>query len=197
MPSPDEQADNLTLLLDATHGQSSYRLEAILQDIIKHSPEGREIASKWLLREKVEAKYNPVVPSSTTPDASALPSKHESTSESMANDPMPPRMESCIYCMEDFDVTQNSETSCRYHVEKDVVDEEFFKNEIAGGLDVDNNDYRMAYPDKFYYPCCGRDLMDEQCQIGWHRAADPGDRPRKRFTSKGWCEVDGDFIWGL
>jgi hypothetical protein len=35
-------------------------LEAILQDIIKHSPEGREIASKWLLGEKVEAKYNPL-----------------------------------------------------------------------------------------------------------------------------------------
>jgi hypothetical protein len=33
-------------------------------NIIKHSPEGREIASKWLLGEKVEAKYNPVVPSS-------------------------------------------------------------------------------------------------------------------------------------
>ncbi|KAJ6180871.1 hypothetical protein N7519_011332 [Penicillium mononematosum] len=193
MPSP-EQADNLRLLLDATHGLPTYRLEAILHDIIKQSPEGRKIASEWLLEDKVEAKYNPIVPSSTAPGASALPSKHESISEAMAKDPMPPQIENCIYCMADFDVAQNSETSCKYHVEEDVVDEEFFKDEIAGGLDVDNKEYRIVWPDKFYYPCCGRDLMDEQCQIGWHKAADPGDRPRKRFTRKTWSEVDGAFI---
>jgi hypothetical protein len=116
MPSPDEQADNLPLLLHATHDEPIYRLEAILHDIIKHSPEGRKIASEWLLGAKSEAKYKPVVPSSTTPGASALPIKHESISEPKGNEPISPRIENCIYCLEDFDVTQNSETSCRYHV---------------------------------------------------------------------------------
>ena len=68
--------------------------------------------------------------------------------------------------------------------EAEVVDEEFFKEEIAAGIEVDDDDHREVWPEKFYHPCCGRDLSDDACQVGWHKAADPGDRPRKRFTRK-------------
>lgn len=66
-----------------------------------------------------------------------------------------------------------------------MVDEEYFKDEIAAGIDVDNDEYREAWPHKFFYSCCGMDLTEGMCQVGWHKAADPDDRPRKRT---GRCE---------
>jgi hypothetical protein len=64
--------------------------------------------------------------------------------------------------------------------EPDIIDEEFFKEEIFAGVDVDNPEYREIWPDGFFHPCCGRDLTEDMCQVGWHKAADPEDRPRKR-----------------
>ncbi|KAK4861921.1 hypothetical protein LT330_003059 [Penicillium expansum] len=186
MPVPDEELDNLPLLLEAMKNQPIHRLEGILQDIVKHSAEGRKIASKWLLAAKDDVKSEPVVPTSTiAPVISALPVEDESISMPMANVPMTSRFENCIYCLEDFEVTENSETSCKYHLEPDMVDEEYFKDEIAAGIDVDNDEYREAWPHKFFYPCCGMDLTEGMCQVGWHKAADPDDRPRKRT---GRCE---------
>ncbi|CAI7628141.1 unnamed protein product [Penicillium glandicola] len=183
MPSPDEQTDNLSLLLEAINNQSVHRLEGILRDIVKHSSEGRKIASRWLLAAKNDAKSEPVVPTSpTAPITSTLPAKEESISEAMASIPMTSRFESCINCLEEFDVTQNSETSCRYHVEYDMVDEEYFKDEIAAGIDVDNDDYREAWPEMFFYHCCGMDLTEDVYQVRWHKAADPHERPRKRTS---------------
>lgn len=68
--------------------------------------------------------------------------------------------------------------------EPDIVDEEYFKDEIAAGIDVHNDEYREAWPDGFFYPCCGMNLTEEMCQVGWHKAADPDDRPRKRTRSE-------------
>lgn len=117
MPSSDEQPDNLSLLLEAINNQSIQRLEGILRDIVKHSPEGRKIASRWLLVAKNDVKSEPV--SSVSPAApvpSALPTKEEPISKPMTSVPMTSRFKNCIYCLEDFEVTQNSETSCKYHV---------------------------------------------------------------------------------
>ena len=117
MPVPDEELDNLPLLLEAMKNQPIHRLEGILQDIVKHSAEGRKIASKWLLAAKDDVKSEPVVPTSTiAPVISALPVEDESISMPMANVPMTSRFENCIYCLEDFEVTENSETSCKYHL---------------------------------------------------------------------------------
>jgi hypothetical protein len=110
MSSPNEQPDNLPLLLQAIHSQPAHRLEGILQDIVKHSPEGRNIASKWLLTAKDNV---PVVPTSTTPVTDTPPVKEEPTLKPAA---MTPRFETCLFCMEEFEVTKNSATSCRYHV---------------------------------------------------------------------------------
>lgn len=113
MPLPNEELDNLPLLLEAIKNQSIHRLEGILQDIVKHSPEGRKIASKWLLAAKSDAKSGPAaLVSPIALITSALPAKEES----MASVPMTSRFENCIYCLEDFEVTQNSETSCKYHL---------------------------------------------------------------------------------
>ncbi|KAJ5516609.1 hypothetical protein N7527_008169 [Penicillium freii] len=177
MPVPDEELDTLLLLLEAIKNQPIHRLEGILKDIVKHSSEGRQIASKWLLAAKHDVKSDPTAPvSPIAPVTSALPAKEES----MASVPMTPRFENCIYCLEEFEVTQNSETSCKYHLEPDVVDEEYFKAEIAAGYDVDSDEYRLAWPEGFFYPCCGMGLTGKMCQVGWHKAADPDDRPRKR-----------------
>ncbi|KAJ6143539.1 hypothetical protein N7471_002992 [Penicillium samsonianum] len=185
MPSSDEQPDNLSLLLEAINNQSIPHLEGILRDIVKHSPEGRKIASRWLLAAKNDVKSEPVPPvSPTAPVTSALRTKEEPISKPMTSVPMTFRFKNCIYCLEDFEVTQNSETSCKYHVEPDMVDEEYFKDEIAAGIDVHNDEYREAWPDGFFYPCCGMNLTEEMCQVGWHKAADPDDRPRKRTRSE-------------
>jgi hypothetical protein len=113
MPVPDEEPDNLPLLLEAIKNQSFHRLEGILQDIVKHSPEGRKIASKWLLVAKNDVKAGPVAPvSPIAPVTFALPVKEES----MTSVPMTSRFENCIYCLEEFEVTENSETSCKYHL---------------------------------------------------------------------------------
>ncbi|KAJ5158379.1 uncharacterized protein N7500_008030 [Penicillium coprophilum] len=171
MSSPDEQPDIVSLLLKAIKKESLFRLVELLRDIIEHSPESRKIASKWLLTAKDDVKSEPVPTSPTTSI------KEESISEPTVSVSMTPRFEECLYCLERYDVTKNSATSCRYHVDLDTMDEEFFKNEIIAGIDVDNEEYREAWPEKFFYLCCGRDLLDEECQVGWHKRAD---RPSKR-----------------
>ncbi|KAG0155027.1 hypothetical protein PDIDSM_600 [Penicillium digitatum] len=150
MPAPDKEPDTLPLLLEAINNQPIHRLEGILQDIVKHSAEGRKIASKWLLTAKNDVKSESVVPPScATPVTSSFRDEEESISEPKASMPMTSRFENCVYCLEDFEVTQNSEKSCQYHLEPDVVDEEYFKDEIAAGIDVDNDEYREAWPHKF------------------------------------------------
>ncbi|CAI7668432.1 unnamed protein product [Penicillium crustosum] len=177
MPVPEEEPDNLPLLLEAIQNQPIHRLEGILQDIVKHSQEGRKIATKWLLAVKNDVRSESAAPiSPIAPVTSALLAKEES----IACVPMTSRFENCIYCLEDFEVNQNSETSCKYHLEPDVVDEEYFKAEIAAGYDIDSDEYRLAWPEGFFYPCCGMGLTGNMCQVGWHKAADPDDRPRKR-----------------
>ncbi|KAJ5493966.1 hypothetical protein N7463_010053 [Penicillium fimorum] len=177
MPSPAEQPDITSLLLKAISKESIFRLVNILRDIIRHSPEGRKIASKWLLAAKDDVKAEPVPTSSTGPVTSGQLSKEESVSEPTPSIPMTSCFERCLYFLEKFDVTKNSATSCRYHVDPDMVDEEFFKDEIIAGIDVDNEEYREAWPEKFFYTCCGRDLVEEVCQVGWHKVAK---RPSKR-----------------
>ncbi|KAJ5382572.1 hypothetical protein N7517_000483 [Penicillium concentricum] len=173
MPSPNEKPDITALLLKAITKESIFRLVDLLRDIIKHSPEGRKIASKWLLAAKDDAKSEPVP---TAPVASGQSAKEEST-EPTASIPMTSRFETCLYCLKKFDVTKNSATSCRYHVGPDMIDEEFFRDEIIAGVDVDNEECREAWPEKFSYTCCGRDLLEEVCQVGWHKVAK---RPSKR-----------------
>ncbi|KAF9252128.1 hypothetical protein DTO006G1_2875 [Penicillium roqueforti] len=186
MPSPDEQPENLSLLLVEMQKQSKLLLEGILKDIIKNSPEGRKIASEWLLAPKADVKTEPVLPVSSTARVTSevAVTSARVTSEQEVSVPMTSRFANCIYCMEKFDVTRNSETSCRYHVELDIIDEEMCdKDEIAYGLGYDGYDteeYREAWPKMFFHPCCGRDLTEDMCQVGWHKAVDPDERPRKR-----------------
>ncbi|KAJ5826915.1 hypothetical protein N7447_003678 [Penicillium robsamsonii] len=177
MSSPDEQPDITSLLLKAISKESIFRLTDLLRDIIKNSPEGREIASKWLLAAKDDVKAERVPTSPTVPVTSSQPANKEPISEPTANIPMSFRFERCLYCLEKFDVTKNSAISCRYHVDPDMVDEEFFKDEIDAGIDVDREEYREAWPEKFFYTCCGRNLLEEVCQVGWHKVAK---RPSKR-----------------
>ncbi|KAJ5482002.1 hypothetical protein N7475_000814 [Penicillium sp. IBT 31633x] len=187
MSSFNQNPEDFSSLLEAVSKQPVHHLQAILRDIIEHSPEGREIASKWLLAAVMDVQPEPVAPISDTepaPIPTVSLSNENFESRSLASAQMTPCYEICIFCREPFDINQNSEISCQFHVYPDVIDQEFFKAEIEAGIDVYNDEYRQAWPDKFFYPCCGRDLTEEMCEVGWHEAPGAYDRPCKQTDQK-------------
>ncbi|KAJ5950622.1 uncharacterized protein N7479_009035 [Penicillium vulpinum] len=177
MPSPstDEETRIQAPLTVEINKQDNEHLQIILWDIIRNCPKGREIASKWLFLDKKDVKSKPAVPASATASTPALPGEEESTSTSSSKKPV---LQNCIYCLEEFDPAQNSHTSCQYHVEPAIPDKEYFFDEISDGINVDTDQFRATRSEGFFYPCCGMELVEGWCcQVDWHKAADPNDRP--------------------
>ncbi|KAJ5793802.1 hypothetical protein N7457_000401 [Penicillium paradoxum] len=185
MSSVYEKEQNTLGLLKAVDHQPLQELQAILKDIIDQSPEGREIASKWLFPEEKDVQPEPEIPSTYDTPIPVVPLSDETCEwRSLANTRAPVSQDICIYCREPFDVTRNSRTSCKYHVFPDMINHEFLYVETEAEASFDNDEFRQAFPENFTYACCGSDLTGKQCQVGWHRVADPTERLPKLTLKK-------------
>ncbi|KAE8158664.1 hypothetical protein BDV40DRAFT_275283 [Aspergillus tamarii] len=88
----------------------------------------------------------------------------------------------CDQCEEEFDVTTNTSTACRYHPDMSYPDDEYFDDWDEDGPHgpIDRDDVRESYPEGFIYGCCDEDSLQEGCETGWHNESYSSKRP------KGW-----------
>ncbi|KAL2788025.1 hypothetical protein BJX66DRAFT_309651 [Aspergillus keveii] len=80
-----------------------------------------------------------------------------------------PRYAWCANCKKEYDVLENSSTSCRYHTERDAPSEEPENMEYREE-DLDTPETRVNWPHEFIFGCCGGNLAEIRngCVIGWH-----------------------------
>jgi hypothetical protein len=84
---------------------SIVKLRQVFKTICKISPEARKQAEKLLLA------------SENKQDGKLVPHDNENEQGQSAKQPVP-RFTFCENCEQEFDVTTNSSTSCRYHTSK-------------------------------------------------------------------------------
>jgi len=93
----------------------------------------------------------------------------------------------CLHCEEPFIEAENSAMSCRYHegkLEPDYESEIWADHDESIHGPVDSDASRKAYPEGFFWNCCGRHgEEDEPCMQGRHVA--PSYMKRGRFDDNG------------
>ncbi|KAJ5127046.1 hypothetical protein N7448_007825 [Penicillium atrosanguineum] len=157
---PDSsQTPAATALLNLDHEiktASEERLRALLLSICNEIPEAHKKAVKELFVDSSIVKN--------------VPGQIAGTKRPVS------RYERCGNCKEEFDVTENSKTSCRYHPGYAFPDEELFADHDEPLEILDSDDYRKSYPENFIFDCCDGNLMDDiGCEVDWHRSLETAD----------------------
>ncbi|KAE8326597.1 hypothetical protein BDV39DRAFT_205757 [Aspergillus sergii] len=76
----------------------------------------------------------------------------------------------CDNCEKEFDVTQNTKTSCRYHTDSCYPDGDFFvDDDYYDNGEYDNGEALEEYPEGYIYECCERRANEEPCTVSRHR----------------------------
>ncbi|RAL07203.1 uncharacterized protein BO97DRAFT_264480 [Aspergillus homomorphus CBS 101889] len=85
-----------------------------------------------------------------------------------------PRYVTCIECGEEYDVPENTSTSCRYHeATHGELDVDFFGDQIDFH-NVDSEENRKRYPQGCIHECCEGTTL-EPCQRDFHQSVkEPG-----------------------
>ncbi|KAJ9249237.1 hypothetical protein DTO207G8_6891 [Paecilomyces variotii] len=80
----------------------------------------------------------------------------------------------CEQCNEHFDITNNTDTSCLFHLDVSVPEMDLFigHDEYYDGI-IESEDMRKHYPERFIYGCCGRTGEDEPCMVARHHERYP------------------------
>ncbi|KAB8221882.1 hypothetical protein BDV33DRAFT_202137 [Aspergillus novoparasiticus] len=168
------QDEKFQLLLEAIDAASRGTLQAVLKAMCQEDQSTRDRVSNSLL---------------ITEDQVRLPSKDDEESDEEGSEDENPRSEErssnqqttgskrlrqryayCENCKKEFDVTQNTSTSCKYHPEYCYPDGDFFVDDDQydnGGYD--NGEMLEEYPEGYIYECCDRRADEDPCTVSRHR----------------------------
>ncbi|KAJ5747997.1 uncharacterized protein N7511_009693 [Penicillium nucicola] len=152
MPIMEEELET-TPLSRSINDLSETRLRAVLKSICAQNDEARKEAESQLLV-------------ATTDSGESTESKKRQRS----------RYAFCETCKEEFDVTTNTDESCRCHPEKcEPTEELYVDNDFAADeFGVDNDDNRAEFPEWFRFDCCGGNLRDDPgCELDYHKERSP------------------------
>ncbi|RHZ69883.1 hypothetical protein CDV55_102840 [Aspergillus turcosus] len=188
-----------TELFDAINSAPMWRLQAIIRDVCYQLPSAASIVFDSLLVtedqvavERDDDDLDSNLDSHSESESGSETSEQEGERErepangilEVIAPKVPKRLRSryalCVHCKEEYDVTDNDAGSCYYHPGFPEPDDDALE-EHDEWLDEDVNMqyWREQYPDKFYYPCCGRKYGDEECEIGWHEEDTTGRKKPK------------------
>ncbi|KAF3398240.1 hypothetical protein F1880_005989 [Penicillium rolfsii] len=151
------EADLLDHTIDAL---SEVKLRQVFKTVCKNSPEARKQAEKLLLA-----------------------SEYTQGDKGSSAKQLVPRFAFCENCEQEFDVTTNSSTSCRYHTMEDEPDECLYEDNPTNIWDPDSEEAREEFPEFFTFKCCGRTREANQpgCTVDWHKEMMSEDKPAKRI----------------
>ncbi|RHZ65982.1 uncharacterized protein CDV56_109054 [Aspergillus thermomutatus] len=185
----------------ALNAASSSRLRHIIRDLCRLLPPAISIVSDTLLVTEDQVAVERDDADSNSDSESDFDS--DAASETSAGEPEPadgilevrappvpvaaarkrlrPRYAVCVQCEAEYDVTLNDRESCYYHPAPPEPDDDAWAehDEYMRG-DVNTEEMRQEYPDKFYYPCCDREYGEEGCKVDWHEE-DTSGRKRRRY----------------
>ncbi|KAK7535850.1 uncharacterized protein J3D65DRAFT_626472 [Phyllosticta citribraziliensis] len=131
------------------------RLQTVLINICQESEVSKALVSKQLLTETSDSDE-----STTKNQKESAPPRGKKR----------PRYAVCSLCREEFDVTQNSKTACKYHDEElEPTDDDFWADhdeDCHGPIDDEEN--KVNFPEGFVWSCCEGQADSEGCKTGWH-----------------------------
>ncbi|KAJ5349962.1 hypothetical protein N7541_007689 [Penicillium brevicompactum] len=87
-----------------------------------------------------------------------------------------PRYALCGNCKEDFDVTANTDKSCRSSDEADQ--DSHLYEDLDDWMEADTEENREEWPECFIFLCCEENLRDNPhgCKVDFHRQPEPSNR---------------------
>ncbi|KAH8704078.1 hypothetical protein BGW36DRAFT_458210 [Talaromyces proteolyticus] len=168
-------------------------LHDILKELFREVGPAREIITKKLVITEDQAQCGENNSSGegdtsedleTSDDSDASSEEQEVTSAApkTSSKRLRPRYAWCINCEKDFDTTENTKKSCRYHPEYCEADSDEFPDHderCHGPMDTPEN--RENFPDRFVFECCDRTLEEEPCKVGWHVEDTEGPIKRRKI----------------
>ncbi|OGM47326.1 hypothetical protein ABOM_003834 [Aspergillus bombycis] len=175
------QDDQVELLLEAIDSASRRTLQSVLKTVCLSDQPTRDRVSKSLLI--TEDQVRPASPSSEEDDDEESMNSDDEQSEDEkpplkerhSNQQTPgskrlrPRYAYCENCEQEFDVTQNTSTSCKYHTDSCYPNGDCFVNDDCyydGGYD--NGEMLEEFPERYIYECCDRRGHEEGCTAERH-----------------------------
>ncbi|KAE8130887.1 hypothetical protein BDV38DRAFT_289227 [Aspergillus pseudotamarii] len=178
MPPQDEQFE---LLLNAIDSASRDTLQAVLKVMCRGDQSTRDRVSKSLL---ITEDQVPII-ASEDEGSDGEESGNEEDAESEENSRskerrlnqkfsgskrLRQRYAYCENCDKEFDVTQNTNTSCKFHPDYCHPDGEFFVDDDQyDNGDYDNGEALEEFPEGYIYECCDRRADEEPCTVDKHR----------------------------
>ncbi|KAK8073210.1 hypothetical protein PG994_004109 [Apiospora phragmitis] len=158
------------LLVEAINKLDLPTLQKVFKDMCTASEDFSQQATQRLLIPGSAVKRTASESGSQEDVASSKKQKQEDASTARS------RYEPCENCKQVFDVTINTETSCRYHDGQLELDEEAFPDDDETGVE-------KCAPDGFIWDCCEKNCNDKGCVVEEHVVAKPPP-PLKLFGIK-------------
>ncbi|KAE8361325.1 hypothetical protein BDV27DRAFT_160838 [Aspergillus caelatus] len=156
MAPQDEQFE---LLLNAIDSASRDTLQAVLKAMCRddQSTRDRDEGSDGEENEESEVE-------------NSRPKERRLNRKSSGSKRLRQRYAYCENCDKEFDVTQNTNTSCKFHLDYCHPDGEFFVDDDQyDNGDYDNGEALEEFPEGYIYECCERRANEEPCTVDKHR----------------------------
>ncbi|KAE8411594.1 hypothetical protein BDV36DRAFT_301675 [Aspergillus pseudocaelatus] len=174
MAPQDEQFE---LLLNAIDSASRDTLQAVLKAMCRDDQSTRDRVSKSLL---ITEDQVPIIASEDEGSdgeeneesevENSRPKERRLNRKSSGSKRLRQRYAYCENCDKEFDVTQNTNISCKFHLDYCHPDGEFFvdDDQYVNG-DYDNGEALEEFPEGYIYECCERRANEEPCTVDKHR----------------------------
>ncbi|KAJ5382772.1 hypothetical protein N7517_000683 [Penicillium concentricum] len=161
MPVANEVLE-ASVLDRAINDTSDQTVRAVLKSICAKNDEARKEAEHQLLAMTTDSKAN-----------------------SDSNKRLVSRYAFCVNCEKEFDVTTNTEKTCRYHPNKNEPTGDELYEDNWDEFDVDTDEMREDFPECFTFSCCDGNLRDNPhgCVIDFHQEQYPDGEPSKRLRA--------------
>ncbi|GAB1197986.1 hypothetical protein APSETT444_007292 [Aspergillus pseudonomiae] len=175
-----QQDEQFELLLEAIGSASRGTLQSILKAVCRSDQSTRDRVSKSLLI--TEDQVRPPSPSSEEDDEECVnsdveqsedeqshPKERNSNQQTPGSKRLRQRYAYCENCEQEFDVTQNTSTSCKYHPDSCYPDGDFFvDDDYYNNGEYDHGEMLEEYPEGYIYECCDRRGDEEACTVERH-----------------------------
>ncbi|KAJ5345197.1 hypothetical protein N7452_003201 [Penicillium brevicompactum] len=157
-----------TALGNTLNGLNEKTLREVFKSVCAKSDAARKEAESQLLLLLLAS-------SADSPASQALGTEKSSA----AGKTTVPRYALCGNCKEDFDVTANTDKSCRYHPSFSEADQDsHLYEDLDDWMEADTEENREEWPECFIFLCCEQNLRDNPhgCKVDFHRQPEPSNR---------------------
>ncbi|KAF2873489.1 hypothetical protein BDV95DRAFT_540627 [Massariosphaeria phaeospora] len=180
------------ILIEAIDSANEQRLRITLEKLCATIPEALRVASEELLATPTATQ--PSTEGGSSANAITLDQDEDNAQNSNSGNLKRKRAELgtrryavCQDCETEFDITKNGPTSCRFHLEMLVKNDDapiWFDVRRRGWGNMDNEEGQARFPSGFYWECCEKPIKHPGCEITAHTAKPAPIRKANATTTK-------------